>query len=553
MNDIPVSDEELFSLDPAIFRTMQERIDMVTHPQCPKENLLIVAEYDTDEPVIEACAFSENADQDVYDIVMRRLNISMDDIETAKASWIIKSNPKFKNSFCVIPWVHAATNANGSVRACCQMIYNDEKMPYGEIRKNNGKPLNYDDDITKNRNAAGWKYLRSEMLAGNRPDVCKLCWDEEHNGIESKRKQHNAIFNSEISDIVKKTKKDGTIKNSDFPIQYWDLRFGNKCNIKCRSCGPTDSDQWYGDHIALGLGNTFRIKDGTVGVIEQENKKLIVKDIFDWVENSKLWDHIKENIKDIKRFYFTGGEPTVNLKHRELLDYMIEQNLASEIVLEYNTNMAGIPDDVFEKWSNFKEVHIGMSIDGIFEHFEHIRFPGKWKTVERNLTKIDKDPRLANTTTTFTITLSIMNVIHVLDLIWWLKEQKFDRINPNVVVHNLYWPKFYNIQNLPTEVKVIVENLYKTFIDDIYKRWSKDVEWCNKTEKTLTSVITHMNETDPDLEEFNNFFKRQDALDKIRKEDWKTSLKGISDILTYYSDLKQRAKNVKLENTSKRK
>lgn len=146
-----------------------------------------------------------------------------------------------------------------------------------------------------------------------------------------------------------------------------------------------------------------------------------------------------------------------------------------------------------------------------------------------------------------------MNVIHVLDLIWWLKEQKFDRINPNVVIHNLYWPKFYNIQNLPTEVKVIVENLYKTFIDDIYKRWSKDVEWCNKTEKTLTSVITHMNETDPDLEEFNNFFKRQDALDKIRKEDWKTSLKGISDILTYYSDLKQRAKNVKLENTSKRK
>jgi hypothetical protein len=106
---------------------------------------------------------------------------------------------------------------------------------------------------------------------------------------------------------------------------------------------------------------------------------------------------------------------------------------------------------------------------------------------------------------------------------------------------------------LPTEVKVIVENLYKTFIDDIYKRWSKDVEWCNKTEKTLTSVITHMNEIDPNLEEFNNFFKRQDALDKIRKEDWKTSLKGISDILTYYSDLKQRAKNVKLENTSKRK
>jgi len=553
MNDMTNRDENKFSLDPAIFRTMQERIEMVSHPECPKENLIIVAEHDTDEPVVEACAFSENADQDVYDIVMRRLDIPMDDIQTARDSWRIKSNPKFKDSFCVLPWVHAATNANGSIRACCQMIYNDDTMPYGEIKKSNGAPLNFNDDISKNRNAANWKYLRSEMLAGNRPDVCKLCWDEEHNGIESKRKQHNAIFNSDISDIVKKTKPDGTIKNSDFPIKYWDLRFGNKCNIKCRSCGPTDSDQWYSDHIDLGLGDTFKIKDGTVAVIEQENKKLIVKDIFDWVENSKLWDQIKNNIDTIERFYFTGGEPTVNLKHRELLEYMIDQGVADKIVLEYNTNMAGIPDDVFEKWSQFKEVHIGMSIDGIYEHFEHIRFPGKWKTVERNLNKMDKDPRLANTTTSFTMTLSIMNVIHVLDLIWWLKEQKYARINTNVVVHNLYWPKFYNIQNLPNEVKVIVENLYKTFIDDMYKRWSKDIEWCRHTEKTLESIIVHMNEKEPDEAEFQNFFKRQDALDKIRKEDWRTSLKGIADILTYYTDLKKRAKNVKLENTGKRK
>lgn len=553
MTDKLNNSKEFFSLDPAIFRTMQERIDMVSHPKCPKENLLIVAEYDTDASVVEACAFSDNADQDVYDIVMRKLDMTMDDIEVAKASWKIKTNENFNKSFCVLPWIHAATNANGSIRACCQMIYDDEKMPFGEIKKSNGQPLNYNDDISKNRNANNWKYLRSQMLKGNRVDVCKLCWDEEHNGIESKRKQYNAIYNSDILDIVKKTKSDGSINNNDFPLKYWDLRFGNKCNIKCRTCGPTDSDQWYDDHIKLGLGDRFKIKDGTVGVIEKENKKLIVKDMFDWVENSKLWDQIKNNIDTIERFYFTGGEPTINLKHRELLEYMIEQKVSHKVVLEYNTNMAGVPDDVFEKWSSFKEVHIGMSIDGIYEHFEHIRFPGKWKAVERNLTKIDKDPRLANTTTSVTLTLSIMNVIHVLDLIWWLKEQKFTRINNNVVIHNLYWPKFYNIQNLPNEVKVIVSNLYKTFIDDMYKRWCNDIEWCRKTEQTLESVLNHMNEKQPDDKELQSFFNRQNALDKIRKEDWKSSLKGISDILTYYTDLKKRSKNVKLENTSKRK
>ena len=45
-----------FKLDPTIHRTMQERIAMVTHPDCPIENLLVVAEHDTDLSVVEACA-----------------------------------------------------------------------------------------------------------------------------------------------------------------------------------------------------------------------------------------------------------------------------------------------------------------------------------------------------------------------------------------------------------------------------------------------------------------------------------------------------------------
>jgi organic radical activating enzyme len=551
MNDD--NSDELFNLDPGIFRTTQERIKMVTHPACPIENLKIVATHDSDDSVIEACIFNTAATDEVFDIVIKRLGKTKGELLKSRQSWLIQTDPKFRPSFCVIPWMHAATNSDGSIRMCCQMIHDDPELPFGEVNKDDGTPLTMLDDIGANRNAPNWKLLRKTMLEGKRHDVCKLCWDEEHNKIESKRQQYNSIFNSDIGPMLDNTAEDGTINAEVLPIKYWDLRFGNKCNIKCRTCGPNDSDQWYSDWIALGQGTSFPDKRGEPITIEVINGKPRVAKVFDWVENSPLFDEIQRNISTIKRFYFTGGEPTINLKHRELLDYMIKENVARDVVVEYNTNMAGIPDSIFEKWYNFKEVHLGMSIDGIYEHFEYIRHPAKWDAVDRNIKKVDTDLRLINTTASFSLTLSIMNVVHLLDMIWWAKEQKFKRINPNIVVHNLYWPKFYNIQHLPVEIKVMISNLYENFIDDIYRRWTTDVEWCVKTEKTLRSVLTHMNEIEPDDTHFKGYFARQDGLDKIRKENWKQSLSGISDIIAYHQEIASRRKNVKLDKTGKQK
>jgi len=535
-------------------RTMQQRLKMVVHPDFLYEDLKVVAENDTDESVVIACASNVNADRQIEDIVMARIKITYEELLAHKRRFKILENPKFKKSFCTLPWIHAATNSNGSIRACCQMIFDDKEMPFGNIYKDDGTPLKGSDDIDKNRNADNWKSLRSTMLAGKRHRACKLCWDEEDNNMESKRLQHNRIGNPLIKNMLDKTESDGTINPDDFPINYWDLRFGNKCNIKCRTCGPTDSDQWYSDWKVLGQGDTFKTKDGdTVTIEEIGPTQFKTPDIFKWVDDSKLWDNIKTNIKQVNRFYFTGGEPTVNIKHRELLDFMIEEDVAKDIVLEYNTNMVGIPDSLYTQWSKFKEVHLGMSIDGIYEHFEYIRHPGKWNKVNKSIRKVDSDTRLKNTTASYTVTLSIMNVVHILDMIWWHKEQNYNRVNPNVIIHNLYYPKFYNIVNLPEPTKVIIKNLYADFINDIHKRWPTSVAWCKKVEATLTSIINHMDSAEADPTELPKYIQRQEALDKHRSEDWNESLKGISDLLTYYRESQIRKSNVKLAKTLKRK
>ena len=62
-----------------------------------------------------------------------------------------------------------------------------------------------------------------------------------------------------------------------------------------------------------------------------------------------------------------------------------------------------------------------------------------------------------------------------------------------------------------------------------------------------------MDSQEPDEQELPKLFKFQSNLDKIRKEDWKTSLKDIAELLDYYMGMRLRKNNVKLAKTSKRK
>jgi hypothetical protein len=112
---------------------------------------------------------------------------------------------------------------------------------------------------------------------------------------------------------------------------------------------------------------------------------------------------------------------------------------------------------------------------------------------------------------------------------------------------------FYNITNLPPEIKTAVTNVYERFINEIHRRWPNDTEWCHKAESTLRSILKHMNSKEWDPSEYLAYFTRQDALDKIRNENWRESLKGLADLITYYEQSKARSKKLTLDTASKKK
>lgn len=543
--------------DLSIWRSSQDRIKMVLDPDCPRDILEIVIKYDLDDDVIFSTIIAKNTDDNLIALVKDKYNLT--DAEITKKQEILKLRQTDLRSkvFCGVPWNHVSTTANGTIRMCCQMINPeglDGEENYGTVFKDDGTVLTTKDDIAVNRNAPTWKSIRKEMIEGNRPRICKLCWDEEDNGIGSRREWTNNTFSELFDTAIEKTEADGSIKHEDFPIEHWDLRFGNKCNLACRSCGPTDSDMWYKDWVALQEKNTFYNRGiGDINInIDKHGKATVDPSIFEWYNQSAVLDHLHKNISKVKRFYFTGGEPTINHTHRKLLDFVIDKGLAKDITLDYNTNMAGVPNAIFEQWKHFKEVNLGMSIDGIYEHFEYIRHPGKWSAVEKNMRRIDNEVGFDNVKASITMTVSIMNVLHILDMQWWMKEQNWNRIDENIIVHNLYGPVHLNTQNLSNEMKRYITDRYQKFLNDIKRRWTGDNAWYNIVETRLNSILTHMNAVEQNLDNWKSFFYNIEKLDKIRKENWKTSLPEIYNMIEYCNGLEARKKNVKLVTAGKK-
>ncbi len=525
------------SFDLDIVRTSQERIEMILHPDCPIEVMAIVAEYDKDQEVLEALWLRKDLPsidtprgRKIRTLLKLRIDTPVDELEKTQDNILV--NKERWKAFCPIAWNHLATNADGSIRMCCQMIHD----PYGTVYKEDGNVLTGKDDITQHRNAPVWKKLRQDMLNGIDPEVCKLCTHEEENGIGSKRQWTRKLYEDVYHKAVKLTEEDGTIKDEEFPITYMDLRFGNKCNLKCRSCGPTDSSLWYDDWVQMRPDGLFDYRGHNRVKIETlPDGTNTVPNLFEPEQTyTKLWSHIMNNLDTIKRYYFTGGEPTINLKHRELLDYYINRGTALEVTLDYNTNMAGVPGKVFEQWKNFKQVNLGMSIDGINSHFEFIRHPGKFSTVLKNMRRVDREKGFERLIASITLTLSVQNVLHYPEMQWWMKEQNWNRIEEVIIVHNLYGPDILNIQNLPIQYKKYIDKKYKKFLIDLNAKWNNSVEeksFCRRVEQRCKSILMHLWDKEPNVDAYDRLWPYMEQLDAIRNEDWKQSLPDIAQMI----------------------
>ena len=318
-----------------------------------------------------------------------------------------------------MPFIHFHAGNGGKVQACCVA-----NIPFGNINHQsleelwNGEPINQ---------------LRAKFLKGEIDNRCAVCINLEKAGSKSIRQETFEKFpNIDVSEI----------KN---PI-YFDIRFSNVCNFRCRTCWHGASSKWFNDAKQLGTNL------GEKAILQN------IQDFNDFITKTG------DSLLKAEEIYFAGGEPLVTEEHYLLLEFLIKHN-KTNVRLRYNTNFSVLKFkqyNVLELWKNFKDVELLASIDASEELGEYIRKEFDWKLFLENRNKIRL---LENVRFKIAPTISVMNILELPRL--YQKCIELDVITENdFYINILERPLHYNIQIFPKELKEKVNHKFCTFLEE---------------------------------------------------------------------------------------
>ena len=320
-----------------------------------------------------------------------------------------------EDKFCIIPWIHLNTEPNGRVKPCC--AYFGEEA--GNLK---------DSTLEQIWNNKHLRSMRRSFLQNKIPEGCLTCTKKEDSGGVSYRMAVTERFSHHIEKAKSNTLPDGTYET--FEIIFWDFRFSNICNFKCRMCGPGASSSWYDD-------------------FSPEEKKTNIKFLDSSYYGTDLMKYVDQFIDSVEEIYFAGGEPLLMAEHYQILDKLISKE-RYDVFLRYNTNMSTIKYkdyDLINIWKRFKSVKIFASIDGIEENAEYSRSGTDWPKVEENLKK------LVNSKVDYVVssTINIFNVFNFTHLVDRLIELKMS--TRKMLVSHVNWPHYYMTSILPEDIK----------------------------------------------------------------------------------------------------
>jgi len=156
----------------------------------------------------------------------------------------------------------------------------------------------------------------------------------------------------------------------DNAIVKLEIQIDRDCNAACLICGPWNSSTWQKYNAKL------ESKFNGIPV-----KEIPDTDVDTLIQISKLKKILSlDQSADIR---FLGGEPLRNDHHINLLSEVAHPE---NIKLNYTTNGSYRPSiELLAFWKQFKQINLTVSIDGVGEHFNYLRWPLQWHQIESNI------------------------------------------------------------------------------------------------------------------------------------------------------------------------
>ena len=312
------------------------------------------------------------------------------------------------------------------------------------------------------------RVLRQQLLSGQAPEHCQTCYYEESfdklNGrqrqlLKSAVTVDNFDLSLRSSPHYKNFKysfdNNGLANLAPVDLQ---IDLGNTCNSACIMCGPEASSRLESDYHKLN----------------KINPQLFFKpeSYISWTKNPKLVRQFVEelvNIPNLRYIHFLGGETLYEQSFYTICESLIEHGIAKNIIVGTTTNGTIYNNRIQNFIENFKEFHLGISIESVTELNDYVRYPSGIDSVLSNIDKfLELRSKLSGLYISLRITPNVFTISEIDKLFTYMLEKQVIAESCNI----LHEPRYLRIELMPDNIRSEIKQKIETIIDS-YKL-SKD-------------------------------------------------------------------------------
>jgi organic radical activating enzyme len=230
------------------------------------------------------------------------------------------------------------------------------------------------------------KVLRENLLQGQQPVECEDCHIMEKHGKPSGR-QRQLLKVGVLSDHFDKSLASSPLK-SDFDYSWknqghttrsvtdWQINLGNYCNSACLFCHPESSSRLATEFKKIGLLNKVPPPSWS------DDSILLEKFINELLETDNL-----------QYLHFLGGETVITPGFKKILQSLVDNGLSHQVSIGFTTNLTVWSQPVIDLLTQFKTVHLGMSIETMTSVNDYVRYPSN---ISQVLTVMQQWKQIAN-------------------------------------------------------------------------------------------------------------------------------------------------------------
>jgi sulfatase maturation enzyme AslB (radical SAM superfamily) len=202
-----------------------------------------------------------------------------------------------------------------------------------------------------------------------------------------------------------------------------DLMFDISCNLACRTCGTHSSTMWQ-KHLKA--------------------HNLYDKKIFAPRNYTEVITALKQlDLSELGMVVFCGGETLLGQTHWEVAEWLADNvpNAKQQLTLCFQTNgTQPILEKNYDLIDRFHLVKLHVSLDGVGNKFNYLRWPADWNQVVDNIMYI-RDTAPSNTMFLIEETISIFNLYYQNELDTWVKNNFTTNREGDVVHHTRHLAK----------------------------------------------------------------------------------------------------------------